>query len=79
MRTCAGLKAKRVQCDEIWAFVGAKAKNATPEQKAQGWSDIWTWTALDGDSKLLVSFLGRLARSEQLLRIHAGRGIAAGV
>lgn len=52
-----GLKSKRVQCDEIWAFVGAKAKNVTPEQKAEGWGDCWTWTALDGDSKLLVSFL----------------------
>lgn len=55
--TVRGLKSKRVQCDEIWAFVGAKNKNATPEQKAQGWGDIWTWTALDADSKLLVSFL----------------------
>lgn len=52
-----GLKSKRVQCDEIWAFVGAKNKNATPEQKAAGWGDMWTWTALDADSKLLVSFL----------------------
>lgn len=52
-----GLKSKRVQCDEIWAFVGAKAKNATPEQKVAGWGDCWTWTAIDADSKLLVSFL----------------------
>src|SRR5436853_1508331 len=51
------LKSKRVQCDEIWAFVGAKNRNVTPEQKAQGWGDVWTWTALDADSKLLVSFL----------------------
>src|SRR5581483_8148667 len=49
-----GLTSKRVQCDEIWAFCGAKAKNVTPEQKAQGWGDIWTWTSLDADSKLLV-------------------------
>src|SRR5437763_13858649 len=52
-----GLKSKRVQCDEIWAFVGAKNRNATEEQKAAGWGDVWTWTALDADSKLLVSFL----------------------
>ena len=52
-----GLKSKRVQCDEIWAFVGAKRQNATPEQKAAGWGDCWTWTAIDADSKLLVSFL----------------------
>ena len=51
------VKAKRIQADEIWSFVGAKNKNATPEQKAAGWGDCWTWTALDADSRLLVSFL----------------------
>jgi IS1 family transposase len=55
--TVRGQKSKRVQCDEIWAFVGAKAKNVTNEQKAAGWGDLWTWTALDADSKLIVSFL----------------------
>lgn len=51
------LKSKRVQCDEIWAFCGSKEKNATPEQKLAGWGDVWTWTAIDADSKLLISFL----------------------
>jgi IS1 family transposase len=51
------LKSQRVQCDEIWTFVGAKEKNATPEQKAQGWGDVWTWTAIDADSKLMISWL----------------------
>jgi IS1 family transposase len=51
-----GVKARRVQCDEIWAFVGAKKKNATPEQKAQGWGDVWTWTAIDADTKLCVGY-----------------------
>src|SRR5580704_4762248 len=37
------VRVRRLQCDEIWAFVGAKAKNASPEKKAQGWGDIWTW------------------------------------
>jgi IS1 family transposase len=55
--TVRGLKSKRVQCDEIWAFVGAKAKNVNDKQKAAGWGDLWTWTALDADSKLLVSYL----------------------
>src|SRR3977135_3529599 len=36
---------KRAQCDEIWSFIGAKKKNASPEQKAAGWGDCWTWTA----------------------------------
>ena len=57
--TVRGLKCKRVQCDEIWSFVGAKAKNVTPEQKAQGWGDCWTWTAIDADTKLIASwFIG---------------------
>jgi IS1 family transposase len=55
--TVRNVKSKRVQCDEIWAFVGAKAKNVTDEQKAAGWGDCWTYTAIDADSKLLVSYL----------------------
>jgi IS1 family transposase len=51
------LKVRRLQCDEIWNFVGAKAKNVTPEQKAEGWGDSRTWTALDADTKLCVSYL----------------------
>jgi IS1 family transposase len=51
------LKSVRVQCDEIWAFIGAKEKNATPEQKAEGWGDVWTWTGMDADSKLMISWL----------------------
>ena len=52
-----GLKPKRVQCDEIWQFVGAKAKNATDEQKARGWGDCWTFTAIDADTKLMISYM----------------------
>jgi len=51
------VRVRRLQCDEIWCFVGAKAKNVTPEQKAQGWGDTWTWTGLDADTKLCVSYL----------------------
>jgi IS1 family transposase len=54
--TVRNLRAQRIQCDEIWSFVGAKEKNVTPEQKAQGWGDIWTWTAIDPDTKLIVSW-----------------------
>lgn len=56
-RNVRGLKVKRLQCDEIWAFCGAKAKNVTLEQKAAGWGDVWTWTAIDADTKLCVSYL----------------------
>jgi IS1 family transposase len=54
--TVRNLTSKRIQCDEIWAFVGAKQKNV-PAQKMAEWGDIWTWTALDPDSKLMVSYL----------------------
>jgi IS1 family transposase len=53
-----GVKARRVQCDEIWSFVHAKAKNvptakAAPEQAG----DVWTWTAIDADTKLMISYM----------------------
>jgi IS1 family transposase len=51
------LKLTRLQCDEIWAFCGAKEKNATPEQKREGWGDVWTWTALDSKTKLVPCWL----------------------
>jgi IS1 family transposase len=51
------VRVRRLQCDEIWCFVGAKAKNVTPEKKAQGWGDTWTWTGLDADTKLCLSYL----------------------
>lgn len=53
-----GVKAKRVQCDEIWSFVYAKQKNAAKAKRQDlAYGDVWTWTALDADSKLLVSWL----------------------
>jgi IS1 family transposase len=56
--TVRNVSAKRIQCDEIWSFVGAKQKNV-PAMKApvDGAGDVWTWTALDADSKLIVSYL----------------------
>ena len=52
-----GVKARRVQCDEIWAFCYAKAKNvATAKAAPEGAGDIWTWTAIDADSKLIISW-----------------------
>lgn len=56
-RNVRGLCTRRLQCDEIWAFVGAKAKNVSVEKKAEGWGDAWTWTAIDADTKLCVSYL----------------------
>jgi IS1 family transposase len=52
------VNAKRIQCDEIWQFVYAKAKNVPEDKQATfGYGDVWTWTALDADSKLMVSYL----------------------
>jgi IS1 family transposase len=51
------LLAKRVQCDEIWSFCYAKAANVPEEKRGQwGYGDCWTWTALDSDSKLIISY-----------------------
>src|SRR5882724_1453103 len=47
------LTTTRVEADEIWAFVGAKARNA----KQDGHGDCWTYTAIDADSKLMISWL----------------------
>lgn len=49
---------RRLQCDEIWSFVYAKQKNVPEEHQGElGYGDVWTWTALDSDSKLIVSWL----------------------
>jgi len=50
-----GLTSKRVQCDEIWSFVGCKQKNLPQERKGEsGVGDVWTWTAMDADTKLMI-------------------------
>lgn len=51
------VRVRRLQCDEIWAYVGAKARNVTPAQKEIGWGDVWTWVGIDADTKLVVSYL----------------------
>lgn len=52
------LKSRRVQCDEIWAFCYSKEKNVSRENKGVlGHGDVWTWTAIDAESKLIVSYL----------------------
>ena len=56
-RHVRNLKVRRLQCDEIWCFVGAKAKNVSAEKKQEGWGDVWTWVGIDADTKLVVSYL----------------------
>jgi len=50
-----GIESRRVQCDEIWSFVGAKQKNV-PHDKRGIWGDCWTWTAIDADTKLILAY-----------------------
>jgi len=48
------LKSKRIECDEIWSFVHAKERHLTPELKGVfGYGDVYTWVAIDADSKLV--------------------------
>lgn len=56
--TVRDVSAERVQCDEIWSFVAAKQKNVKAmKEPVQGAGDVWTWTAIDADSKLIISYL----------------------
>jgi IS1 family transposase len=51
------LHCKRIQVDEIWSYVGAKDKNVPEEKRDQfGIGSVWTWTAIDADSKLIPSW-----------------------
>ncbi len=52
-----GVKSERVQCDEIWSFCYAKEKNVkTAKAAPEGAGDVWTWTAIDAETKLIVSY-----------------------
>ena len=54
--TLRNLPTKRLEIDEMWSFVGAKAKNV-PEDKKDEWGDAWTFVAIDADSKLVPSWM----------------------
>jgi IS1 family transposase len=57
-RTVVNVKSRRIQCDEIWSFCYAKAKNVPASMRGlPGVGDVWTWTAMDADTKLMVSWL----------------------
>ncbi len=55
--TLRNLPCKRLQCDEIWSYVGGKDKNLSSEKREQGLGSVWTWTAIDADTKLIASWL----------------------
>lgn len=57
-RTLRNLPCRRIQCDEIWSFCYAKQKNVPAGKRDQfGYGDIWTWVAIDADTKLVPTFL----------------------
>jgi IS1 family transposase len=57
-RTLRNLPCKRIQADEIWSFCYAKAKNVPADKRGEwGYGDVWTWTAIDADTKLVPSWL----------------------
>jgi hypothetical protein len=57
-RVLRNLPSTRIDCDEIWSFCYAKAKNVPAEHVGDwGFGDVWTWTAIDPDSKLIASWL----------------------
>ena len=57
MRAVRNVSARKVQCDEIWAFCYAKDKNVAHAKAApKGAGDVWTWTAIDADNKMILSY-----------------------
>src|SRR6266702_7228016 len=73
-RVFRNLTCKRIQCDEIWAFCYAKQKNVPADKQGQfGFGDIWTWTALCADTKLICSW----KEIVDLLDLSSSREVAA--
>ena len=57
-RSLRNLECRRIQLDELWSFVGCKQRNVPEDKRGQlGTGDVWTWTAICADSKLLLSWL----------------------
>lgn len=53
-----GVSLKRIQCEEIWSFVGAKDKNVPTERRGEfGIGSVWTWTAIDAETKLVPCWM----------------------
>jgi IS1 family transposase len=70
------LPCERVQVDEMWSFCGMKAKNVPVEKRATfGFGDVWTWIAIDADTKLVISWL--VADRSQTSAIQFVRDLAS--
>ena len=73
-RVMVGLQCERLQCDEIWSFVYSKAKNVPEEHAGEwGYGDVWTWTAIDADTKLVPS-CGSVQLARQRAAVPCGAG-----
>ncbi|MCG8430902.1 MAG: IS1 family transposase [Candidatus Omnitrophica bacterium] len=76
-RVFKNLSCKRIQCDEIWSFCYAKGKNVPEEKRGKfGYGDVWTWTAICADTKLVPSwYIGRrdLRSATVFMKDLAGR------
>lgn len=70
------LPCKRLQADEIWSFIYSKAKNIPGEHEGEfGYGDVWTWTALDADTKLIPCW--RVGNRDGREAYHFMRDLAA--
>lgn len=71
-QTIGGLHSRQIQCDEIWSFCHAKERNLRPELRGEnGVGDIWTWTALDSETKLIITWhLGKRQQYDADLFIY---------
>jgi len=57
-RIVRDVNVRRAQCDEIWAFCYAREKNVPQELRGKfGYGDVWTWTAINADTKLILSYI----------------------
>jgi IS1 family transposase len=57
-RTLRNLPCKRIECDEIWSFCYSKEKNVPEDKQGEfGYGSVWTWTAIDAETKLIASWL----------------------
>jgi hypothetical protein len=64
-KTLVNIKSQRIQCDEIWSFCHSKQKNVPKNKQGQfGYGDVWTFVAIDADSKLAISWLVGLRNLE---------------
>jgi IS1 family transposase len=75
--TVRNVPSRRVQCDEVWSFCYAKEKNVPVEKQGTGAGSVWLWTAIDADSKLMLSYLcgGRdAAWAKKFMEDLASRG-----